>query len=137
MSNILNKGQNVKIYNNTLYNTTGIDVRFVTSVADVRNNILNGQIRDRDGGTSTKRANLVVASTAELDALFVNPSGADFSLVNGASLVGLADVVPEVTDDFCRNARDDGAPDIGAVEYDGAVACVTTRPFQGAAPQRR
>ena len=130
----LNKGQNVSLYNNTLYNTTGIDVRFVESVADVRNNILNGAIRNRDGGTSTQSANLVVSSTAELDALFVNPSASDFTLVNGASLVGLAEVVPEVTDDFCRNTRDDGAPDIGAVEYDGDVACDTTRPFQGAAP---
>jgi MYXO-CTERM domain-containing protein len=64
----------------------------------------------------------------------VNPSASDFTLVDGALLVGLADVLPEVTDDFCRNARDDGAPDIGAVEYDGDVACDTTRPFGGAPP---
>lgn len=26
-----------------------------------------------------------------------------------------------MTDDYCGNARDDGKPDIGAIEYDGCV----------------
>ena len=30
---------------------------------------------------------------------------------------------------FCTNARDDGLPDIGAVEYDGDGPCVTSVPY--------
>ena len=43
----INKGANIEILNNTLFNTAGIDVRFDTSTATVRNNLLDGRIRER------------------------------------------------------------------------------------------
>ena len=49
----LNAATSTRLYHNTLIDTTGIDVRFPSSTADIRNNLVSGQIRNRDGGTST------------------------------------------------------------------------------------
>lgn len=59
----LNRAINSKIYNNTLYNTYGIDVRFPESNADIRNNIIVGGIRERDGGTAIAAHNLVLGTS--------------------------------------------------------------------------
>jgi parallel beta helix pectate lyase-like protein len=122
----LNKAANTRIYNNTLYNNTGIDVRFTASTADLRNNVLSGAIRNRDGGTSTKAANREGVTLAQLAAWFVNPAGANFGLLDGSQIVNLGQVLTQVTDDYCGKPRD-SAPDLGALEYNGAV-CDTTKP---------
>ena len=127
----INEGKNTRIYNNTLYNTSGIDVRFKASFADIRNNLLSGQIRKRDGAKTTQGSNMQWVSKSSWGAWFKNPSKADFSLKNGASLVDKGTKLKEVADDFCKNDRDDGKYDIGAVEYDGDRVCVTTTPFTG------
>ncbi len=125
----LNEATNTKLYNNTLINTTGVDVRFSTSTADIRNNLLDGKIRDRDGGSHSGAANLESVPLATLQAWFADPLAADLSLVDGAQLVDAGDPSAEVADDFCTNLRDDGLPDIGAVEYDGDGPCMTNTPF--------
>ncbi|HEX6903646.1 MAG TPA: right-handed parallel beta-helix repeat-containing protein [Thermoanaerobaculia bacterium] len=127
----LNKAQNTKVYNNTLYNTTGIDVRFTASTADLRNNILSGAIRNRDGGTSTKASNREGVTLAQFALWFLNPAGAVFTLLDGSQIVDLGQYLPEVPDDYCGNLRDDGALDLGAVEFDGAATCDTSRPPGG------
>src|SRR5262249_23359599 len=48
----VNEGQNTLIYNNTLYDTAGIDMRFATTTGEVRNNLLGGDIQNRDGATA-------------------------------------------------------------------------------------
>ena len=121
----LNEAQAVRIYNNTIFDTTGIDVRFAASSAELRNNILSGQIRERDGGTAVEGTNLESVSPAEWNAWFVDPAGADFGLLDGASFVDLGQTLAEVPADYCDNLRDDGANDLGAVEYDG-TPCDTT-----------
>lgn len=55
----LNKAKNTKIYNNTLYDNFGIEVRFPGSSADIRNNIISGAVDARDGATITAGSNLV------------------------------------------------------------------------------
>jgi hypothetical protein len=127
----LNKAQGTRIHNNTLYNTTGIDVRFTATSADLRNNLLSGQIRNRDGGLSTEGANREGVTSAQFASWFVNPAGADFTLRSGSQIVDLGQSLAEVPDDYCGNSRDDGAHDIGAVEYDGDLLCRTTLPGGG------
>lgn len=122
----LNSATNTKIYNNNLYNTTGIDVRFQASTADLRNNILSGAIRNRDGGTSTKSTNREGVTLVQWTTWFLNPLGANFSLLNGSQIVNLGQILTQVPDDYCGTARG-ASPDIGAVEY-GANVCNTTRP---------
>ncbi|MCC6559818.1 MAG: right-handed parallel beta-helix repeat-containing protein [Xanthomonadales bacterium] len=121
----LNAATNARIQHNTLYNTAGIDVRFATSSADLRNNLLSGQIRNRDGGISTSAGDLSQVPLATLAAWFQAPAIADFRLLNGAAIIDVGSAAPLVSDDYCANARDDGAPDIGAVEYDGDGVCDT------------
>jgi parallel beta-helix repeat protein len=121
----LNSAASTQILHNTIYNTAGIDVRFVASTADLRNNLLSNHIHNRDGGTSTASGNLLDVLSASFAAWFVAPATADFRLLNGSTFVN-AGVATAVTDDFCANLRNDGQPDIGAVEYDGDGICLTT-----------
>ena len=115
----VNAGADTKIVNNTLYNTAGIDMRFAQTTGVVANNLLNGKIRDRDGGTSMKMNNLAELSLDEFAAWFADPGAFDFTLKDGAAIVDQGVALPEVTDDYCGNDRDDGMHDIGAIEYDG------------------
>ncbi|MFL6194105.1 MAG: right-handed parallel beta-helix repeat-containing protein [Thermoanaerobaculia bacterium] len=121
----LNKATSTRIFNNTVYNTTGIDVRFTESTADLRNNLLSGAIRNRDGGTSTKAANKEGITLAQWTAWFLNPAISNFTLRDGSQIVNLGQALAAVTDDYCGKARD-SAPDLGAVEYGGAT-CDTTK----------
>lgn len=122
----LNESAATSVQHNTLYATSGIDVRFATSSADLRNNLLGGMIRDRDGGTHTSAGDIAGVSDATFAAWFQAPQDADFELVDGTAIVGLGTAAPLVTDDFCGNDRNDGAADVGALEYDPLLACDTS-----------
>lgn len=122
----INAGADSQIVHNTLFATAGIDMRFAETTGLVANNILDGKIRDRDGAVTTKMNNL---EQADLAAWFADPGAYDFTLVDGAALVDLAAPLPAVTDDYCANLRDDGKPDIGAIEYDGD-GCVGGQPVE-------
>jgi hypothetical protein len=128
----LNEASGSKLYHNTLYNTTGIDVRFATSDADVQNNLLMGRIRERDGGQATLGTNIQQASAADFARWFADPARRDFTLKDGSQLVDKGAALAAVTDDYCAQARADGKPDLGAVEYVTAHPCDTTRPVTGA-----
>ncbi|WP_386066601.1 right-handed parallel beta-helix repeat-containing protein [Tahibacter sp. UC22_41] len=121
----LNKAANTRLQHNTLYATSGIDVRYAASTAEVRNNLLGGAIRLRDGGTSTNAGNLTGVTAINFAAWFQAPDAADFRLRDGAAFVGLGVAAPQTVDDFCANRRSDGAPDIGALEYDLQHRCAT------------
>jgi len=131
----LNEAANTRVYNNLLFDTVGLDVRFSPSTADIRNNLLSGEIRTRDGGSYTGGSNLSFISDAQWAAWYVDAEAVDFTLLDGAALVGLAQPVDAVIDDFCDRLRDDGLPDLGPVEYDGDIVC-DTRPqaFGGDGP---
>jgi hypothetical protein len=126
----LNEAANVQVHHNLLYDNTGIDVRFAASVVDLRYNVLSDQIRNRDGGVSSETGNLELVSDATFAAWYADPEAGDFSLVDGSQLVGQALPLASVPDDWCGHSRDDGAPDRGPVEHDGA-ACNTTEPGGG------
>lgn len=120
----LNRAAGTSVEHNTLYDTSGIDVRFATSSAVLRNNLLSGRIRDRDGGTSTSDGDLARVSLASFAAWFLDPGRADFTLVDGSFVVDQG-VASSSQTDFCATPRADGAPDVGAVEY-GLGHCDTT-----------
>jgi len=58
----LSRARESKIYNNTLFEVHGIDVRFPESSAEVRNNIISGSIREREGGTARVDTNVIAGS---------------------------------------------------------------------------
>jgi hypothetical protein len=121
----LNAAAATGIYANTLFATSGIDVRFAASVADLRDNVLSGVIRNRDGGTSTRASNLESVSLAQWDAWFADPAAADFRLENGAGLVDAGATLAAVGDDYCGARRASGPPDLGAIEYPTPAPCPT------------
>lgn len=122
----LNRAANTRVLHNTLYATSGIDVRYAESTAEIRNNLSSAGINLRNGGTATSAGNLLNVTTANFAAWFEAPAAADFRLRNGASLVDLGATPPAVIDDFCANRRQDALPDIGALEYDAQGGCATT-----------
>lgn len=121
----LNAAADTRIYDNTLIATTGIDVRFASSTADIRNNLVSGQIRNRDGGSSTQSANLTGITTPQYVQWFADPLAADLTLLDGTAFVDLAEPLATVPDDYCGRLRG-STPDRGAVEYGGTI-CDTTR----------
>lgn len=121
----LNAAADTRIYDNTLIATTGIDVRFASSTADVRSNLVSGQIRDRDGGTSTQSSNLTGITLPQFEQWFADPLAADLTLLDGTAFVDLAEPLTAVPDDYCARLRPP-VPDRGAVEYEGPT-CETTQ----------
>jgi parallel beta-helix repeat protein len=121
----LNRAAGTILEHNTLYDTVGIDVRFATASAALRNNLLSGRLRNRDGASSTSSGDRTEVPLASFQAWFADPAAADFSLVDGSAIVDQGVAAPLTPDDFCGTARSDGNPDVGAVEY-GAGACDTT-----------
>lgn len=133
----LNEASDTRVYHNLLYDTGGgIDVRFAASSVDLRGNLLSGRIRERDGGRATKADNLENLGAADFAAWFTDPQQLDFGLRDGAAIVDRGQALADLPDDFCANARDDGAPDLGPVEFDGDRDCDTTRTHPiGLAPE--
>lgn len=117
----LNEASESLILGNTLYQTSGIDLRYEASTAALTGNLLDGSIRERDGGAATLDANL---EQLDLSAVFADPGALDFRIVSDP---GIIDAAPAgLTDDFCGNLRD-ARPDIGAIEYLTDAPCDTTR----------
>ncbi len=121
----LNRAAGTILEHNTLYDTAGIDVRFATASAELRNNLLSGALRNRDGGSSTSSGDLTQVPLANFDAWFADPAAADFTLLDGSEIVDQGVAAPLTADDFCGTPRSDGTADVGAVEY-GAGTCDTT-----------
>lgn len=124
----LNEAKSTTIVNNTVVETRGIDARFQATDAEIRNDLLTGRIKDRDGGTSTRSSNLVEGAST-LENWFPDPSGADFSAAMGQATDRLVDSgeMVDVQYDYCGDLRDDGSIDIGAIEYTEGSACDTTQ----------
>lgn len=124
----LNRASEAEIYNNTLYNTVGIDVRFPESTALIFNNILSGRIHDRDGALSIRASNLVADFDPDLDNdvfhdWFQQPEAGNFNLLDGSKFVNQGEMKDSLKRDFCGNARSDGVIDIGAMEYTNRKVC--------------
>ncbi len=75
----LNKSANTKLINNTILNTAGVDVRFSTSSANFAGNIIEGRIKNRDGGTHHSYGDLI---EDDLNELFPNAETFDLSATN-------------------------------------------------------
>ncbi|MEO5374843.1 MAG: right-handed parallel beta-helix repeat-containing protein [Alphaproteobacteria bacterium] len=116
----LNRASETGVFNNLLFDTAGLDVRFGESSADIRNNIIFGAIRNRDGGTSSASRNLPAGPW------YVDPAGGDFTPKDGRML-GRGDPLPRVTDDHCGHPRPAERPDIGPFQYDHGPCPVIER----------
>ncbi len=132
----VNKGARSRILANTLYLTTGIDVRFAETSAEVRNNVTDGRIRTRDGAVLMTGLNLEEVALGYLDLAFRNPGAADFAPVGDLSMMlDRGEPLADVTDDYCghpRTGATNRVPDLGALELLPGPVCDTRRPpFDG------
>jgi len=123
----LNEAEDCEVHHNTIYDTSGIDVRFGPSVVTLSNNLLTGQIRERDGGTAILAGgNQQNVGNAAFDGWFADPVRYDLALIDpAASFLDQGVSAPGVPRDFCLHARSAATPDPGVVEYD-AGPCDTT-----------
>jgi len=112
----LNKAKQTKLYNNLLYKTRGIDVRYAPTTAEIVNNVLDGGIRNRDGGAHTASANL----NAVLSGVYNLAVPADFSLKSAASIVDKGLVRSLVPADACAVVYGGTPYDLGPIEYASA-----------------
>ena len=120
----LNKAHDTKVYNNTFYRTMGLDIRFQESSADIYNNLLSSRIKERDGGVSEQKNNLV-EGVRDFKDWFVNPDSGNFKLLDGEDLIDKGITKDSRQEDFCGRDRS-SAPDLGAVEFDkGPSDCVS------------
>lgn len=109
----LNRAANSAIYNNTLFDTRGIDVRFSDSFALLANNLLDSRIATRDGGTMEKIKN-TIASHSQFAAWFTDADTADFSIKPQAG-IPTGNPLQLGETDFCGHTAS-GNSNVGAVQ---------------------
>jgi len=122
----LNKSKDAEIYNNTLINTLGIDVRFEESSATIANNFLTGRIKNRNGG-SGQQLNNVVSDFDDVKDYYTDPMAGNFVLKNGEAILDQGINLQKMEQDFCGAQRGPSNVDIGAFEYSKTV--ITCNPF--------
>lgn len=109
---------NSKIFNNTVYFANSftwcMEYRYTTTGAQIRNNLCNKQILQRNGATATLSNNVINAQAS----YFVNVSTGDLRLASAvAGVVDAGVLLADVPDDYEGNTRNDPSMDIGADEY--------------------
>ncbi|WP_135550227.1 fibronectin type III domain-containing protein [Paenibacillus cymbidii] len=116
----LNKAKDFKIANNTIMNTGSgvgaIEPRYAQTTGEIRNNLMTGAVKLREGGTATQSNNITGANSSWL----VNPSGGDFHLhpYNGLDARDAGMTLADVPADIDGQARPYGsAYDVGADEF--------------------
>ncbi len=121
----LNKSRNTQVLNNLLFQTLGVDVRFPGSSAVVKNNLLDGKIRERNGGVSVEDRNLLlndgVFGKSFVD-IFENPREGDFTVRDNSALIKKGGASDFVRFDFCNRPRGT-SPDIGPFEIQDQPGC--------------
>lgn len=121
----VNKGQEALIHNNTLYNTSGIDVRFPQTNALVLNNLFSGNLRIRDNATMIADYGNIILSRGYLrnsepmGNIFNAPEIGNFSIKEGSiDLHTDATTYPnpnnDYVTDFCGKTLDKDERFVGA-----------------------
>ena len=126
----LNRAAFTQVYSNLLVDNAGIDVRFQTSSASIHNNILDGSILDRDGGTHTTDNNLIASECGLFASWFGHcdladwyraPLAGNYHLADGSRIIDRGNSEPGtvkiVADDRPKHP-------IGPVEYGTAPLCL-------------
>ena len=121
---------NARLLHNTVYSTdpahtfSSIEWRFSNTTASLINNLVNGQMRERDGAHGTLSHNVTTAQAS----WFANATTGDLHLLPAASsAIDQVTAPAEVNDDIDGALRPIGsASDIGADEYGTPVPAAVT-----------
>ncbi|MED5373935.1 MAG: glycosyl hydrolase family 28-related protein [Myxococcota bacterium] len=105
---------NARVLHNTVWSSqapySSLEWRFEGTNAEITNNLVSHNLRERTTGTGTLAGNLESVGSAP----FVNAAAGELHLTAGSTPVD-AGVVSDVLYDFQAQARD-GSPDVGAYE---------------------
>jgi len=129
----LNKSARTHIHNNALINTRGIDVRFSQSTGMIANNIIDGRILSREGGTYAAENNIIAPLKAAFlgnvsTEIYADPEAGDFRLNDLQSISGRGIPIDEPAPDLCGQSYDTAAPDIGPIQYNMNLNCTPVLP---------
>jgi hypothetical protein len=123
----LRRSKGTQIFNNGIYNTTGVDLLFSTSSAYFANNIIEGRVKNRFGSKSEIYNNIIIEEgifrNKSTFHYFKDPINANFKLLNKNSIVGKGTSTLNLGVDFCGNTRNDKSPDIGPLDFKGDNTC--------------
>lgn len=124
----LNKAANAVVHNNLLAGTTGIDARFPETDVYIFNNIVDGRVRERNGGTAQLESNLISTVRAALlqpvsRGIFADARAGDFSVTDAEAISGKGRGLPSGLMDYCGRAHDGAKPDIGPFSLGEGAPC--------------
>lgn len=114
----LNKSADTLIQNNIVYNTLGVDVRYIESSATISNNFIGGRVRKRDGAEFEEKTNIIkqrslLTGEEQLSHFFKRADLGDFSLTQDVSAMAGQNSKTYEYKDFCGVTPQN--PYIGAV----------------------
>ncbi len=130
----LNKAADTRVYNNAVIGGKGVDVRFSTSTALVEDNLLDGRVQARDGGSYQPANNLLEDDCGLLQSWFGDCGSAAWyaqALTGDLRLLAVDEVLnrgkpaQRGETDFCGNPRS-GSKDLGPIEYGAGPLCLPT-----------
>lgn len=123
----LNRSADTLIHNNLIYNTAGIDVRFPTSSANIYNNIIDGRIKNRDGGKHKETNNITEGSSDRMNTIahkiYQKPDEGNFSIINPTLIKGNGLELDKMTEDICGFLQSDNINDIGPFSINADNRC--------------
>lgn len=129
----LNKSAGTLIHNNLIINTRGVDVRFAESDAVIVNNVIDGRVLARDGGSFSADRNIMDALDALLlrkssADLYADPARGDFRLRDLDRILGKGLSLENAGADLCDQPYSRGLTDIGPIQYGLAMTCTPVLP---------
>ncbi|MGD8325672.1 MAG: right-handed parallel beta-helix repeat-containing protein [Sphingomonadales bacterium] len=124
----VNHSPNSLIHNNVLTATSGIDVRYKESSALIQNNVIDGRIYARDGGTYEAMSNVIslwraMTLSPVSTTVYRAPEQADFTPISPANLNKGGTAVAQPYLDFCGAIGSLMAPDLGAFKIESPFYC--------------
>ncbi len=131
----LNRAARTRLHNNLLIGTRGIDVRFDTSSASIHDNVLDGRIRSRNGGSFAAENNLTSDQCGLMDKMvrhcgtgywYADPFRGNLRLVERQTFARHYRQTAGELSDFCGNVRPQDS-DIGPIAYGVGEPCIPDR----------
>ncbi len=124
----LNRSAATLIYNNIIYNTHGIDVRFDTTTAKIFNNVIDGRIRSRNGGSYGANNNVIsFAKAAQLksitEVIYKNPWRGNFQVQDRGMLKKQGVTARSLGNDICQQPQMERQSDIGPFNLQNGNEC--------------
>jgi len=124
----LNRSADTIINNNILYHTHGIDVRFDTTTARIFNNVIDGRVRNRDGGFHQATNNIISFFSAAtlssiVNEIYQNPRLGNFDIQDVTKLKKQGVSARNLGKGICGQKHENRESDIGPFNLQTKTSC--------------